>query len=67
MSAEKKDDCCAKKGVVAPTAEKNVKVVITNTNGKAKATVTTTVGGTSTNETFEGTEAEVQAKVDALK
>ncbi len=64
----KEDDCCAKKGEeVKGTMDKNVKVVITNTNGKAKATVTTTVGGTSTNETFEGTEAEVQAKVDALK
>jgi len=66
--AEKKDDCCAKKDAMAPSAaEKNVKVVITNTNGKAKATVTTTVGGTSTSETFEGTEAEVKAKVEALK
>ena len=53
---------------MAPSAaEKNVKVVITNTNGKAKATVTTTVGGTSTSETFEGTEAEVKSKVEALK
>ena len=66
--AEKKDDCCAKKDAMAPSAaEKNVKVVITNTNGKAKATVTTTVGGTSTSETFEGSEAEVKAKVEALK
>jgi K(+)-stimulated pyrophosphate-energized sodium pump len=66
--ADKKDDCCAKKGAKAPTAaEKNVKVIITNTNGKAKATVTTTVGGTSTSETFQGTEAEVMAKVEALK
>jgi K(+)-stimulated pyrophosphate-energized sodium pump len=66
--AVKKDDCCAKKGAMAPNAaEKNVKVIITNTNGKAKATVTTTVGGTSTSEIFEGTEAEVKAKVEALK
>jgi len=66
--ADKKDDCCAKKGAMAPNAaEKNVKVIITNTNGKAKATVTTTVGGISTSETFEGTEAEVNAKVEALK
>ncbi len=65
---EKKDDCCAKKGAMAPsTAAKNVKVVITNTNGKAKATVTTTVNGTSATESFEGTEAEVKAKVEALK
>ena len=61
----KKDDCCAK-GEMTST-EKNVKVVITNTNGKAKATVTTTVNGTAASETFEGTEAEVKAKVEALK
>ena len=68
MTAEKKDDCCAKKGEGAKaTMDKNVKVVITNTNGKAKATVTTTVNGTSATESFEGTEAEVKAKVDALK
>jgi K(+)-stimulated pyrophosphate-energized sodium pump len=67
--ADKKDDCCAKKGegAMTSTTDKNVKVVITNTNGKAKATVTTTVGGTSSTETFEGTEAEVKAKVEALK
>jgi len=66
--ADKKEDCCAKKDAMSPSAtEKNVKVVITNSNGKAKATVTTTVNGTSATETFEGTEAEVKAKVDALK
>ena len=67
---EEKMDCCAKKGegaMTSATADKNVKVVITNTNGKAKATVTTTVNKTSTSQTFEGTEAEVKAKVDALK
>ncbi len=64
----KKDDCCAKKGEGDKVnIEKNVKVVITNNDGKAKATVTTTVGGTATTETIEGTEAEVQAKVEALK
>ncbi|MES2411154.1 MAG: sodium-translocating pyrophosphatase [Bacteroidota bacterium] len=66
----KKDDCCAEEGGAPKAAvnmEKNVKVVITNANGKAKATVTTTVNGTSTSETFEGTEAEVKAKVEALK
>jgi K(+)-stimulated pyrophosphate-energized sodium pump len=46
---------------------KDVRVEITNTNGKAKATVTTTVNGTSATQTFEGTEEEVKAKVDALK
>jgi K(+)-stimulated pyrophosphate-energized sodium pump len=66
--AEKKDDCCAKKGMKIETPMgKEVRVEITNTNGKAKATVTTTVNGTSATETFEGTEAEVKAKVAALK
>jgi K(+)-stimulated pyrophosphate-energized sodium pump len=58
------EDCCAKKEV---TTGKNVRVEITNTNGKAKATVTTTVDGKAATETFEGTEAEVKAKIDALK
>jgi K(+)-stimulated pyrophosphate-energized sodium pump len=49
------------------TSAKDVRVEITNANGKSKATVTTTVNGTSATETFEGTEAEVKAKVDALK
>ncbi len=60
-------DCCAKKEAVMGTATKEVRVEITNTNGKSKATVTTTVGGKSATETIEGTEAEVKAKVDALK
>jgi K(+)-stimulated pyrophosphate-energized sodium pump len=46
---------------------KDVRVEITNTNGKAKATVTTTLNGTAATQTFEGTEAEVKAKIDALK
>ena len=63
-----KKDCCAKKPEAGTTAEsKTVRVEISNNNGKSKATVTTTVNGTSATETFEGTEAEVKAKVDALK
>jgi K(+)-stimulated pyrophosphate-energized sodium pump len=58
--------CCAKKEAMG-TSEKDVRVEITNTNVKQKATVTTTVGGKSATQTFEGTEAEVKAKVDALK
>jgi K(+)-stimulated pyrophosphate-energized sodium pump len=58
------DACCAKKEVATG---KDVRVEITNTNGKAKATVTTTVDGKAATETFEGTEAEVKAKIDALK
>jgi K(+)-stimulated pyrophosphate-energized sodium pump len=36
-------------------------------NGKVKATISITINGKVTEETFEGTEAEVKAKVDALK
>ena len=70
--AEKKDDCCAKPKKTdcfdtSKLGQKEVRVEITNTNGKSKATVTTTVNKTSTTQTFEGTEAEVKAKVEALK
>ncbi|MBS1533637.1 MAG: sodium-translocating pyrophosphatase [Bacteroidetes bacterium] len=66
--ADEKPSCCAKKGMAEAGAEqKTVRVEITNNNGKAKATVTTSVNGTSTTQSFEGTEAEVKAKVDALK
>ena len=63
--ADKKADCCAKPET--STTAKDVRVEITNNNGKSTATVTTTVGGTATTQKFEGTEAEVKAKVDALK
>ncbi len=36
-------------------------------NGKVKATVSITINGKETEEIFEGTEAEVKAKVDAIK
>jgi K(+)-stimulated pyrophosphate-energized sodium pump len=36
-------------------------------NGKVKATVTKSTNGVSTSEVIEGTEAEVKAKVDAIK
>jgi len=52
--------CCAKE-------EKNVKVEMTNENGKAKATVTTTEKGKASTQTFEGSLEEVKAKVGALK
>ena len=55
--------CCAKKG----EAEKEVKVEITNTDGKAKATVTTSEKGKTNTQVFEGSLEEVKAKVDALK
>jgi K(+)-stimulated pyrophosphate-energized sodium pump len=52
--------CCAKD-------EKNVKVEMTNENGKAKATVTTTEKGKASTQTFEGSLEEVKAKLGALK
>jgi K(+)-stimulated pyrophosphate-energized sodium pump len=52
--------CCAK-------GEKNVKVELTNENGKAKATVTTTEKGNVNTQTFEGSLEDVKAKVEALK
>jgi K(+)-stimulated pyrophosphate-energized sodium pump len=55
--------CCAKKGMV----EKNVKVEIIKTDGKAKATVTTSEKGNVDVQVFEGSLDEVKAKVEALK
>lgn len=49
------------------TTMKDVRVEMTNENGNSKATVTTTANGTTTTQTFEGTEEEVKAKVQALK
>ena len=46
---------------------KDVRVEMTNENGKTKAKVTTTANGTTTTQTFEGTEEEVKAKIQALK
>ena len=54
--------CCAKKA----TATNEVKIEKTNMNGKVNATVTTTVNGKSATQSFEGTDAEVQAQIDAL-
>ena len=74
-SPEQKAECMAMYGedgkyigtTKSTISEKAVRVEITNTDGKAKATVTTTVNGASATQNFEGTEAEVKAKVDALK
>jgi K(+)-stimulated pyrophosphate-energized sodium pump len=46
---------------------KDVRVEIIKTDETAKATVTTTLNGQTETQTFEGTEAEVKAKIDALK
>jgi len=63
IATEEKKACCAKKA----TTEKNIKVEITNTDGKAKATVTTSENGAAQTQVFEGSLEEVKAKVEALK
>ncbi|MBP6758467.1 MAG: sodium-translocating pyrophosphatase [Flavobacterium sp.] len=63
IAAEGEKACCAKKTAV----EKNIKVEITNTGGKAKATVTTSEKGNVNVQVFEGSLEEVKAKVEALK
>ena len=56
-------------GATAATTESiSTKIIMEKENAnKVKATVTKSVNGVSTSEVFEGTEAEVKAKVDALK
>jgi K(+)-stimulated pyrophosphate-energized sodium pump len=46
---------------------KTVMIEKSSVDGKVSATVTTDVNGVSDTQTFEGTEEEVQAKIDALK
>jgi K(+)-stimulated pyrophosphate-energized sodium pump len=48
-------------------AKKLVNVQMINKNGKFKATVTVSENGKQTIQVFEGTEAEVKAKVESLK
>lgn len=55
--------CCAKKGML----DKNIKVEIVKTDGKAKATVTTSEKGKADVQVFEGSLEEVKAKVKALE
>ena len=55
--------CCANK----MTDKKMIKVQIINTNGQAKATVTTSETGNENIQVFEGSLEEVKAKVEALK
>ncbi|MGX7667441.1 sodium-translocating pyrophosphatase [Flavobacterium pedocola] len=69
----KKADCkmaCCADGMMKNEISKQISINKEVTNGKVKATVTITtdVNGKSTTEekVFEGTEAEVQAKIDAL-
>ncbi|MCI4444150.1 MAG: sodium-translocating pyrophosphatase [Lentimicrobium sp.] len=63
IATEGEKACCAKKGM----NDKNIKVEIINTNGKAKATVTTSEKGNVNVQVFEGSLEEVKAKVEALK
>jgi K(+)-stimulated pyrophosphate-energized sodium pump len=71
---------CAAKGCTSKTCKymntaampthmisKEVSIQKTSVDGKVKATITTTVNGKVTVQNFEGTDAEVQAKMDALK
>ena len=44
-----------------------VRIEKSNVNGKVSATVTTTVNGTVVVKQFQGTDAEVQAQIDAVK
>jgi len=62
--AEGKMSCCA-----MPKGEsvKEVRIETTNTDGKVKSVVTTTTDGKKDIQVFEGTEAEVNAKLDAYK
>ncbi len=46
---------------------KEVSIEKMNVDGKVKATIKTTVNGKEDIQSFEGTDAEVQAKIDALK
>ena len=61
IGKEGEKSCCSK------DADKNVKVEITNNNGKAKATVTTSINKSVNVQTFEGSLEDVKAKVEALK
>ena len=56
-----------KAGANKRTTDKKVTVEISNLEGKAKATVTTTDNGNATTQVFEGSLEEVKAKIDALK
>ena len=56
-----------KAGANKRTTDKKVTVEISNLEGKAKATVTTTENGNATTQVFQGSLDEVKAKIDALK
>ena len=56
--------CCIGKEIVG---KKNTKVELINTDGRAKATVTTSVSGTENVQVFEGSLEEVKSKVEAIQ
>jgi len=56
-----------KAGAKNVVTDKKVTVEISNIEGKAKATVTTTDNANATTQVFEGSLEEVKAKIDALK
>ena len=63
VAPTKEKACCAEKAM----GDKNIKVEIIKTDGKAKATVTTSEKGNVDVQVFEGSLEEVKAKVETLK
>jgi len=53
--------------MVKEEVSKRVMIEKSNTDGKVTATVKTTINGKEEVQNFEGTEAEVQAKIDSIK
>jgi len=53
--------------VVDKAVTNKVTIEKTNIDGKVKASITTTINGASKTETFEGTNEEVDAKIEAFK
>ncbi len=51
----------------AHIVSKEVSIQKTSVDGKVKATIRTSINGKVTIQNFEGTDEEVQAKIDALK
>ena len=49
------------------TTSKEVTIEKINVDGKVKATITTTLNGKVDVQSFEGTDEEVQAKIDIFK
>lgn len=54
-------------GAAAEMVSKEVTIEKTNVDGKVKATIQTNINGKVTVQNFEGTDEEVQTKIDSLK